>query len=107
MTTTVEILRNARSLIDSPEKWHQGDYGEFGASGEEYCKFCAFGALDASCSRLDAEQMVYSAADRALMAALPIAFQDLSYVTFNDHPDTTHQDIMDLFDRAIAIAEGI
>lgn len=107
MTTTIEVLRQARSLIDTPGKWCQGSYGE-GPDPFDYSQRCAFGAFCDARTELGLDG---TARDTALDYSL--ASKDAwdyrhtgSYVTFNDHPDTTHQDIMDLFDKAIKIAEA-
>jgi hypothetical protein len=36
---------------------------------------------------------------------MPVRWQGRPVYAFNDHPDTTHADIMALFDRAIAAQE--
>jgi hypothetical protein len=95
MATVKENLIAARALIDMPEKWGKGSYQEGGCH-------CAIGAvlkvqglLGISCFAGDEEN--------ALKAALPT----LDMVEhFNDHPFTTHADIMALFDRAIAAQDG-
>jgi hypothetical protein len=41
----------------------------------------------------------------ALVAVLPVGFGSTLISEFNDDPDTTHADVLALFDRAIAAAE--
>ena len=90
MATVKENLIAARALIDTPEKWGKGK-GNVGPKG---C-LCALGALgrvrDADWREAD-----------ALFDALEGRWEDRSVHAFNDHPDTTHADVMALYDRAIA-----
>ena len=84
-----ENLVAARALIDTPEKWGKGD-------GRK-C-MCA---VDACFAVYDAQ------AAYALDNATPAGFGGgkaklRPAADFNDHPDTTHADILALFDRAIA-----
>ena len=91
--TTADILREARALIDTPEKWIKGRYECNGC-------FCASGAIRAVSDSLSAWKtarlLVVSVLPREWAFHLPL---------YNDHCDTTHADIMALFDRAIAEAE--
>lgn len=89
-------LRAARALIVDPNKWVKHS----GRAGEDYCAITACGnveGVDLESARLDA---MWS----ALKDALPPAWQHRHVYDFNDHPTTTHQDILDLFDRAIEAA---
>jgi hypothetical protein len=93
--TTADILREARALIDTPEKWIKGEYGRDGC-------FCAAASIDhvsqINPSTYDIKALV------ALYRNTPKPFE-YELVAYNDHPDTTHADIMALFDRAISEAE--
>ena len=105
---TIEILRSARALIDAPEKWTKGTEARdasgrsvpFNSPDAVCC--CAVGALLGALHRAgnDGECVAL----RRLRKALPIGFADV--VSLNDHPDTTHADIMAVFDRAIAAEEA-
>ena len=101
--TVKENLIAAKALIDTPEKWCQGGPGEVRGGQHTVCAYIAvgyaayFGAHD-----------VY----RALYRALPWWFRltaprwdQKALIWFNDRRQTTHADIMALFDRAIAAAE--
>jgi hypothetical protein len=115
--TTPEILREARALIDTPEKWAKGYYA-FGPDGStrdiedpEACRFCVRGALFRIESRFG--YMVEAEASKAIYKAVPDAVRipadeigNNAVVVFNDHPETTHAEILALFDRAIAAAEA-
>ena len=101
---TVDILKAARALIDTPEKWTRG-LNARDAHGQdvrpnslEAVCFCARGAIirSAGFEHIDAYEL--------LQNALPIGGNDF-VPAYNDNPDTTHADIMALFDRAIELAE--
>lgn len=98
MPTIKENLIAARALIDTPEKWGKGD----GISAPKGC-LCA----ESACFVATESEADKNAAWEALEDALPEPWrtrcieEDLAVHWFNDHPDTTHADIMALFDRAI------
>lgn len=85
---TKQILIKAKGLIDSPEKWHKGGWY---ANNDPSC-MCALMAI-----------MRCDDGNESGHFALQTFCTD-SIVFFNDHPDTTHEDIMNLFDKAIAAA---
>lgn len=87
MATVKENLIAAKALIDAPEKWVKG------MPQPDKKKFCAMAAIGAVCNE-------WSGPRGALLAALPDRFVG-GVMDFNDHPDTTHSDIMALFQRAI------
>ena len=93
-----ENLIKAKALIDTPEKWLKG------ALDGDGC-FCAVGAVGEA---RDWDMDAFLAPEfKALLGQLPTEFQKGTYLdvpNYNDHPDTTHADIMALFDRAIEIA---
>lgn len=92
-----ERLRQAKALIDTPERWIKGEFQrEVSGVGQ---RFCSVGAVikvtpieeyDDLRNRLD-----HAAADLASLWALEL----------NDAPDTTHDLVMQMFDLAIANAE--
>ena len=87
--TLGDKLIAAKALIATPEKWGKGKYKHDG-------RRCALIAIDHGGAGY--------AGHMALREALPGDFACI--LAFNDHPDTTHADIMALFDRAIAAAVG-
>lgn len=93
--TLANDLRAARALIDTPEKWGKGS----GLEPPDEPKFCALSAAH------KANRGNWDAVGDALQAALPDDWKGWFIFDFNDHPDTTHADMMALFDRAIAAAE--
>jgi len=105
MKTTVEVLVEARALVDTPQRW-----GKWYLEGEKGGPMCALGALTQVLGfairpgvypSLDAH-----AATAALIAALgkdlPTANRADIVWSFNDDPSTTHVDVLAMFDRAIA-----
>lgn len=103
-----EDLIAAKALIDTPEKWaHQEPQRQhYGGA----C-LCAMDALDKAIETNDLTYPNGLRLHQALEDALPVGFAlqdgalDSPVAQFNDHPFTTHADIMALFDRAIASAE--
>jgi hypothetical protein len=98
MATVKENLIAAKALIDTPEKWGKGGYRDPFTG-----RLCAYGALGVA-ERGDARNYSEALAYR-LRVAVPDRFHG-RVAEYNDHPDTTHADIMALFDRAIAAQDG-
>ncbi len=97
MKTTLDILRDARALIETPDRWIKGEYGRVLYGTQCYC---LVGAVDQA-SDLDTVQF-----NRAQKVLLAVVDED-SIVDFNDAPRTTHGgDVMAAFDRAIAVTEA-
>lgn len=90
----IENLKAAKALIDTPEKWGRGGSSYIPVRGKP---LCVLGACDQT-------RMSETAKD-ALREHIPARFGG-RFIPFNDHPDTTHADIMALFNRAIAAAEA-
>ena len=101
-TEIAAVLRDAKALIDTPEKWIKGHSRKV-VNGVT-CH-CADGAVW-SLTHLDPLDLNYFPAVRALsVAATGRAIAD-GHVWFNDRQSTTHADVMALFDRAIAAEEA-
>jgi len=103
--TLSDDLRAAKGLIDTPEKWLKGNLADKGNT----C-FCTFGAAQFGPQRKWSKG-VDTAATLALVDALPEPFRSgvatkHRLAVFNDHPSTTHADIMALFNRAISTSEA-
>ena len=100
-TETDDLLRTlieARALIAKPEHWVKGLPPGDGT-------FCAGMAADLAAMRRDdlgpAVRLALSSRTLAwLQQALPIGW--IGIVAYNDRPDTSHADILALYDRAIA-----
>ena len=96
MTTTADYLRQARALIENPEHWAANPF-ERTFEGPEG-KMCALDAL--GCVEYE-RGTDYVPAYNALAGASAY----ISVAHFNDHPTTTHADVLALYDRAIAATE--
>lgn len=97
-----ERLIKAKAVIADPNDWGKGD--------DRNCA-CALDALRVGIDETDNDQGVMDAA-KLLRVCLPATFEtdpndwNSPVAQFNDRPETTHADIMALYDRAIAKAEG-
>lgn len=92
MGTVKENLIAAKALIDTPDKWIKHAFERDGC-------FCAVGAV----------RTVQKAETGRALDALYEAADELcgrGVMRFNDAENTTHADIMALFDRAIAAQDG-
>jgi hypothetical protein len=114
MKTPKEFLIDARNRIANPENWTKGT----GARDDQGMRvpiamgtrFCAMGSLwrcelgDTNHSERLLNGGNYS---QELLDAADLLYEANggSVPKFNDHPDTTHADILNLYDKAIALAE--
>ena len=103
MTSTAEILKAARKLIEKPENWVQGESArdERGHRVDVYSRrakcFCSIGAI----YRVSGTDDEANRARKALIYQLPMEKRFIT--TFND--THTHSEVLDLFSKAIAAAE--
>lgn len=103
---TLEILKAARALIEKPEHWSKGAFARDprgnGVSPINKTAVCWCAAGSVRNVGLISQVELYAALG-VLRTALPAEAGRLAgVITFNDRPDTTHADIIALFDRAIA-----
>ncbi len=84
---TSTLLLKAAKLIDTPEKWYQGEY-----TSPCGTKRCALGALIA-------------AGGTTFDGTLNAAVSPFQIWEFNDDPNTTHGDVMMAFAMAIQLAK--
>ena len=125
MDIEMKILKKAREIITPKERWAKGflakdrnNYPVSPTSFRAIC-FCAEGAigkasdllqgdLGSSCSE---DQIVHAARiqTRATDMLDSEVFQayGMHVSDWNDHSETTHEDVLDMFDRAIARAQDI
>lgn len=123
ITPVTQFLTDAKSLIDTPEKWVQGPriqsrvrykHKILGISfvKEHFTGYCSLGALgtiqDQICQTDHVDSnLIYTTCKQAegfLDKALTTSHA--SYVHYNDDRNTTHQDIMALWDRAIELTKN-
>lgn len=92
---TSKILKKARILI------HKGWTKGVSQRGNNFCAYgaCSYAAWDKQKQRYDALKLLnFVVSDDEVLSR--------NVVTFNDHPDTTFEDIALVFDFAIGIAEA-
>lgn len=108
-----DYLKEAKALIQDPTKWIQGSMAKnaqgeaVGGVKEGACQFCAIGAIWFVTPGLN-----YGAEERkairymraACHAKDPNEDDNDKIIMFNDHPKTTHADVMKKFDKAIQLA---
>lgn len=94
----VTVLRKARALIDSPEKWCKVDFSQ----NDE--RFCIVGAIIRSVRIYDHNEAMRTI-DR-VTAPLKQAAGQTTLMCWNDAPERTHAEVMEAFDRAIILAGG-
>ena len=97
-------LRAAKSLINTPAKWFQGGFGHvFRVDGGEpmYDKLCMYGAVSMAC-RSDSYRVTFM--ERAWSFLTRVVGGPPSL--WNDDPKRTHAEVMEAFDKAIALAEA-
>ena len=87
MRTTKELLKQAKKLIDKPQKWCRG-------TSSIRNRHCAVGAIWAV-SGFDTSSS--ARAERSLLKFLPKMFESIT--EFNDA--SSHKDVMKLFAKAI------
>ena len=121
--SAVDVLENARKLIERPESWVQGamacdNEGNYtSVSSWSACGYCAAGAVTAAAIALaggrlgcdgyntDMTNELYLDSEELLMEVLMQDPDNRTYLTmFNDHDSTTHQKVIDLFDEVIELA---
>ena len=105
---TLDVLREVRKLIAEPERWTKGVYarprdstGSVNIRNKRAHCFCLAGALYRAINVTPGENYGVIGYARAL------GFQDEGKLTdWNDNPERTHADILDLLDRTIAKLEA-
>lgn len=104
----LEVLVRAREFISDPARWTKGTAAR-DAEGHEVeprdgCAFCIFGALRLAVN----DQTLYDYYRQAADALCYDQFGQTgdgrwtALTEFNDAPETTHVDVIALFDKTIA-----
>lgn len=99
-----DMLRRAKARIDTPEKWLQGSAFD-GSHLVGSTRFCMVGALCAA-EQLDTEQLATFRIDEEALMCLRRATRGVSLGVWNDAPERSHAEVMEAFDKAIALAEA-
>lgn len=99
---TIAVLKSARARISDPEHWTRGALSrnicgdEVSADSPNACQWCMVGVLDIS-----------GFSPEVWRAESYLKLTTGGYIDqFNDHPDTTHADVLAAYDRAIEMAEA-
>jgi hypothetical protein len=105
------ILVRARHILSKPEHWtkyalakNEGNW-EVKPNNSTACKFCTIGALHRAVIDLHGgilTTQTFEKAKTALRGTDAIKAQHEGIVMFNDDENTTHQDVLNAFDEAIA-----
>jgi len=107
--STKQILIDAKALIDTPEKWCKGHFTIYASP----LQHCTRGAVTwageynrDNCGSRESTTETWLA--RILLEkSVPNPRLSGNIIAYNDLPETTHQDIMTLFDNAIKKAGGL
>lgn len=102
------LLRAARSVIATDDKWYKGKQVHVNKDGNS-C-YCAVGALKRACEIIG-DYSAYTGAltelDNVVKGFWPITGSEVgsTLIAYNDNQRTTHKGIMLVFDEAIARAK--
>jgi len=109
VATVVDVLRRARQLIE--RGWVQGPFAitKDGTHCSPTLKcasaFCAAGARDRACHELAGSDLFVAVSARNLLNKSAESLGSPSYIHFNDKPGRTKGEVLEMFDKAIAIAQ--
>lgn len=99
MSDELQILRDLRDLLEPPQNWIKGAYARdehgflAGSTHPLATCWCLSGAVTRVAPSHQVVARIYRLLARRGFVSLP---------EFNDHPDTTHSDVLELLDEAIA-----
>jgi hypothetical protein len=105
---TSEILRAAKALIEDPAHWVQGTYGRQTRESTEHLLgddprttcWCSVGAIQKVMG------MYHEYTTEALLDKVSKNLHGVGIINFNDRATTTHAQVMEVWDAAIAKAEA-
>jgi len=108
MKTAAQVLREARELISDPERWAQGAWAK-NAPGHsvqtrapEAVSWCAAGAIYRCAGNsdlsIDTRELLYDVIGSNISP-------DSGHVIAEFNDTHTHAEVLEMFDRAIALAE--
>lgn len=102
------LLRAARELLSDERRWTKQTMARdrwgitIKVDSTAAASFCSLGAIERS-KTFDEDALV---ACEALEQVIYDHQQELSVSEYNDHDKTTHADVLDRFDEAIALVES-
>ena len=108
---TTKVLEDVRALLSDRGAWVQGDFAvskdgtPTPLSCSSACAWCLIGALHKVTQPFNCEDdsNAYHAIHLAIREETGSGISDI--VDFNDHPSTTHADVLRVLDRAIEISQ--
>ena len=103
MNESTIILTKAKNRISNPNAWMKGAYSNQMDDTYPTC-WCSFGAVDSVAADLKSDY----ATNRNVLTLLIQSIPDghiRNVINYNDDPETTHTDVMEMFDRAIELSE--
>lgn len=98
-----EILIKSKELISNPKNWTQGMFArdEYGTPvpsiSENACSWCSAGAVIKVANNIYVAISLFALLEKSISRAI---------APFNDNPESTHEDIMNMFDKAIELAKA-
>ena len=99
-----QILIEAKDLLSDPENWNQDGFYYKSNNPESDC-YCTFGAIY-TVMNLDPEGEEADKVSHSLAELLGFEV-GIDLVEWNDSPETTHEELMGVFDKAITKAEEL
>jgi len=110
----VQVLEGAIALLDKSEKWAQGEFGLLGGHSaplSDATCFCVLGAMSKAQGlsgwTINPAGLYY--VEEAVKSMFPerVNFAGKPTVpAFNDHPDTTYDDVIDVLNTALDAAKA-
>lgn len=107
--TVDQPLKELRDLLDHPNGWCKSNFAK-NSDGESVdpqhptaCKWCLMGGVTHVAGH---NELLYSCVMSHLYDALRAIGTNVSMMTFNDAPETTHADVIAVIDKAIENLEG-
>lgn len=113
---TSDVLKAVQELLTPPEQWTKHTYARDGlgrrtnVTGSDAVCWCLDGAILKATADEDPHSLATDRAEISLNHTLQ-RLPDLSrgiggFVEWNDHPETTHDDVMNLLAEAVVYAEA-
>ena len=100
------VLEKAKDIVSTPDRWCRRDWAETIEGGKispfstKAVRWCAYGAIACAGRRIGKEYIL----DASIDIFNSVSEKDV--ISLNDDPGTTHDMLMETFDRAIAKARG-